>query len=134
MNRYRTAYVLYPAVLLTATAVLAAALILAADMPSLSAFLVALNIAVLVVFGWDKGVAGSRLPRVPESVLLGAAALGATPAVLAGQTLFRHKTVKFTFRLWLWLVVLVQIVLATYLIGALRSYSFNTFLFFDFLS
>jgi uncharacterized membrane protein YsdA (DUF1294 family) len=51
---------------------------------------------------------------VPEKVLLLMAAIGGSPAALAGQLLFRHKisTRKREFRLKLTIVVLVQLVVA----------------------
>ena len=43
--------------------------------------------------------------RIPEKTLFMAALLGGWPGALAGQKLFRHKTVKGSFRVVLTLIV-----------------------------
>ena len=83
----------------------------------LLAYLAAVNLVTLALYGYDKLIAGSRWPRVPESLLHGLALLGGSPAALAGQRLFRHKTVKAGFRVIFWLIVGLQIGLALFVLG-----------------
>jgi uncharacterized membrane protein YsdA (DUF1294 family) len=51
---------------------------------------------------------GTRLWRVPESVLHLMALAGGTPAAFAGQRALRHKTAKQSFRAWFWVIVVAQ--------------------------
>lgn len=68
----------------------------------------ALNLLTLLAFGHDKrsAIRGGR--RVPERRLLLLAALGGSPAALAGMRLFRHKRAKPGFRRRVQLIALVQ--------------------------
>ena len=60
--------------------------------------LAAWNLAVALLYGWDKRLAVRGRRRVPEATLLVAAGLFAAPGALAGMHLFRHKTKKALFR------------------------------------
>lgn len=83
----------------------------------LPAWLIAITMTTFATFGYDKFIAGSQSTRVPEAVLLLLAATGGTLGALAGMPIFRHKTVKGSFRLQFLLIVAVQIaVLALYLV------------------
>jgi uncharacterized membrane protein YsdA (DUF1294 family) len=75
------------------------------------AWVFATNVAAFLAFGYDKAIAGTRTPRVPERVLLLLALLGGTPGAWAGMEVFRHKTAKMSFRGSFWLVVLLQFIL-----------------------
>lgn len=70
-----------------------------------------INLATVVLYGYDKAVAGGRKLRVPEAVLHWLAFLGGSPAALLCQSLFRHKTVKPSFRRMFWLIVVLQLAL-----------------------
>lgn len=72
-------------------------------------WLAGVNLAVAVLYGYDKGAARSGWLRVPENVLHFYTLAGGTPAALASQRLFRHKTIKSRFRRMFWLVVLGQV-------------------------
>jgi uncharacterized membrane protein YsdA (DUF1294 family) len=74
-----------------------------------------INLATVALYGYDKAIAGGRKLRVPESVLHWMAFLGGSPAALLSQSLFRHKTVKPSFRRMFWLIVVLQLAL---LVGA----------------
>ena len=67
------------------------------------------NIAVFFLMWKDKQAAINRGWRVPENVLLLFTLLGGTPAMLLARKLFRHKTVKGSFVLRLYLVIVLQI-------------------------
>lgn len=79
-----------------------------------AAYLLGVNASTLFLYGYDKLIAGSTALRVPEKVLLTVAALGGSPAALAGQFLFHHKTSarKRDFRFKLTLVVVLQLTVA----------------------
>lgn len=68
-----------------------------------------LNLATVLLFGWDKWRArspGAR--RVPERRLLGCMLLGGFPGGWLAMQLFRHKTVKASFRRWALLCTLLS--------------------------
>src|SRR5436190_14697220 len=77
--------------------------------PGWTGALVGVNLATLVLYGYDKAVAGGTWLRVPENVLHLLAFLGGSPAALLGRALFRHKTVKPSFRRMFWLIVALQL-------------------------
>ncbi|MCO5211230.1 MAG: DUF1294 domain-containing protein [Caldilinea sp.] len=54
-------------------------------------YLIGINVATFLLYGYDKRAAGGGGLRVPERVLHGAELLGGTPAGFAGQRVFAHK-------------------------------------------
>ena len=56
-------------------------------------------LATFLVFGWDKWRAGRSGQRVPERTLVILAALGGWLGGWLAMQLFRHKTIKRTFKL-----------------------------------
>jgi len=71
--------------------------------------LAGVNAATILLYGYDKAVAGGAKLRVPENVLHLLAFLGGSPAALLSQVLFRHKTVKTSFRRTYWMIVVLQL-------------------------
>ena len=59
------------------------------------------------LYGHDKKRAESGGWRTPESVLHLLELLGGWPAAFIAQRYFRHKTIKTSYRLTFWLIVLV---------------------------
>lgn len=76
----------------------------------LFSWLIAVTVATFLVYGYDKAIAGKDWTRVPERNLLALALAGGTLGALAGMRLFRHKTIKKSFRLKFWAVVCVQVI------------------------
>jgi uncharacterized membrane protein YsdA (DUF1294 family) len=72
--------------------------------------LAGINLATIVLYGYDKAVAGGTRRRVPENVPHFVAIAGGSPGALLAQVLFRHKTVKASFRRVYWLIVILQLV------------------------
>lgn len=79
-------------------------------MPAWAAWLLAFNAVTVLVYGYDKAIAGGRRRRVPERTLLGLALCGGTPGALLAMWLFRHKTAKRSFRNGLALVIAAQLI------------------------
>ncbi len=79
----------------------------------LLAWLASVNLVTFLTFGYDKVIAGSGRLRVPEKVLLALTLVGGTAGAMIAMPLFRHKTVKRTFRYKFWGVVALQVLLAT---------------------
>lgn len=69
-----------------------------------------LNLVTFAMYGIDKWKAKRDRWRIPESTLLGAAAICPWGA-LTGMYLFRHKTLKPKFKI-VWLFAIVHLVLA----------------------
>ncbi|MGC9940947.1 MAG: DUF1294 domain-containing protein [Verrucomicrobiota bacterium] len=60
---------------------------------------IALSAATFIAFGYDKWCASRFGRRVPESFLILLRAPGGWPGGVAGMSVFRHKTVKWMFKL-----------------------------------
>lgn len=75
------------------------------------AYFAAINAVTFSMYGYDKAIAGTSIIRVPEFVLLSAGLLGGSPAALAAQRMFRHKTIKASFQALYWAIVVFQVVL-----------------------
>ncbi len=84
-------------------------LVLQYQVHMLLAYFVAVNIMTFIVYGYDKKIAGSDKLRVPESILQTLAIIGGSPAALIAQKFFRHKTIKSSFQIVYWLIVIMQI-------------------------
>lgn len=66
------------------------------------------NIIVFVVYGFDKMSANAGVWRISEKVLLLMALFFGSPGAILGMYIFRHKTRKMSFQLWLYLILLIQ--------------------------
>lgn len=84
-------------------------------MPPILLYLLAVNLATFAAYGYDKRAARKHNRRVPEATLHLLALLGGSPAALAGQQFFRHKTAKRPFQLKFWAIVVVQTATVVYL-------------------
>jgi uncharacterized membrane protein YsdA (DUF1294 family) len=71
-------------------------------------YLWAINALTLLAFAWDKARARRRRSRIPERRLLWLAALGGSPGAVLGRWMFRHKTRKRGFSMWLFAILGVQ--------------------------
>ena len=67
-----------------------------------------LSVFAFCLHGWDKWRAGRHGRRVPETVLHLVELLGGWPGALVARHLFRHKTVKFGYRVVFWLCALTN--------------------------
>jgi len=77
----------------------------------LAAWLVSVNLVAFAYYGYDKSCARSASRRVPEAVLHGLAFAGGSLGAYGGMQLFRHKTVKGSFRIFFWFIVVMQVLL-----------------------
>jgi len=75
-------------------------------------FLGAYNLGVFVIYGFDKMSAHSQSWRISEKALLLLALFFGSPGALLGMYIFRHKTKKMSFQVWLYLILLIQAGLA----------------------
>src|SRR5579859_3392593 len=79
--------------------------------PWLACWLISVNPVVFATYGLDKQMAKREGWRIPEATLFLLASLGGSPGAYLAMHMFRHKTVKGTFRIVFWLIVAAQIVL-----------------------
>ena len=82
----------------------------------LAIWLVLVNLAAFVVFGWDKFKAKYRekhpaARRVPERTLFLLALLGGSVGALLGMRMWRHKTLHRSFRIGIPLILAAQVLL-----------------------
>ena len=84
--------------------------------PVVVAYFVLVNIVTLFIYGADKLYAGAESWRVRERTLLLLALVGGTVGAILAMRLFRHKTRKDSFLIWLWLILVVQGVIIYYIL------------------
>lgn len=78
-------------------------------------YLISINLVIFLFYGFDKFIAGSESVRIPELVLHSLALAGGSPAGLLAQKIFRHKTIKTSFQIIYWVIVILQIILIIWL-------------------
>jgi uncharacterized membrane protein YsdA (DUF1294 family) len=89
-------------------------------LPWLANWLLIVNVVTFAYYGVDKYLASRLYPvRIPEIVLHTLAALGGSPAALLAMWLFRHKTIKTSFRILFWGIVILQFALLAYVVKLL---------------
>jgi uncharacterized membrane protein YsdA (DUF1294 family) len=67
------------------------------------------SVLCIAVYGIDKFAARGGHDRVPEAMLLALGIIGGWPGAIVAQQMFRHKTVKRSFRVLFWLTVVVNV-------------------------
>jgi uncharacterized membrane protein YsdA (DUF1294 family) len=67
------------------------------------------NVVTILLYGYDKYAAVYGGPRTPERLLHGIAIAGGTPGAYAAQQLFRHKTIKGSFRSRFLVIAIIQL-------------------------
>lgn len=79
------------------------------------AYLLGVNAAAILLFGYDKFAAGKRFLRVPERTLHLFVLCGGTAGAYVAQWWFRHKVAKSSFRGVFWALAALQAIVATLL-------------------
>ena len=72
-------------------------------------YLVLVNVIAFTVFGADKAKARKQKWRVPEKTLFALALLGGSLGAFLGMHVFHHKTKHWYFRVFIPLILLIQI-------------------------
>ena len=78
-------------------------------------YLLLINAASLLLMRIDKGRAIKKAWRIPETTLLGIAAIGGSLGAMAGMRLFRHKTQHLKFSVGLPVMLVAHILLLIFL-------------------
>ena len=74
-------------------------------------YLAGINFYTYKLYAYDKFAAHRRVWRVSEKRLLTAAFMGGSPAALYASKKFRHKTKKKSYRIKLFFVMVMQVLL-----------------------
>ncbi len=82
-------------------------------------YLLIINAVSLILMFADKFKARKKFWRISEKTLIGSALLGGSIGALAGMYLFRHKTKHLRFTIGIPVILLVQIVVAVFLLAYL---------------
>ncbi len=88
-------------------------------LPVLLSWFIAVNLVTFLYYGFDKHRASAAGRRVPETVLHLLATLGGSAGAWAGMNLFRHKTIKGTFRLLFFVIVWFQLLAIAWILKML---------------
>ena len=72
-------------------------------------YLVIVNIATAIIYGWDKLCAIQHWWRVPEITLLGIAIIGGSIGALLGMRIFHHKTLHLKFKYGVPVILMLQV-------------------------
>lgn len=78
-------------------------------------YLVILNVLTFLLYGIDKWKAKHSRWRIPESVLLGMAAVGGSVGAWLGMRVWHHKTQHKKFRYGVPAILVAQIVLLVWI-------------------
>jgi len=83
---------------------------------ALACWLFALNAVAFGYYGYDKWQSRRGSSRVPEFVLHALAIAGGSLGAYLGMQVFRHKTIKGSFRIAFWLIVVLQVTLLGWIV------------------
>lgn len=81
-------------------------------------YLAVITVMTFLVYGIDKWKAQHKRWRIPESVLLGLAAIGGSIGALLGMKVWRHKTQHKKFKFGVPAILVVQVVVVVWLLSA----------------
>ena len=83
-------------------------------------YLLIMNISTFLRYGADKYKARRGEWRIKESVLLGLAAIGGSPAAWIAMYMFHHKTKKPKFYLGVPVLLAIHVLLWFFVLGRLN--------------
>ncbi len=78
-------------------------------------YLVSINIFTFFLYGVDKWKAQRARWRIPESVLLGVAAIGGSVGAWLGMRVWRHKTQHAKFHYGVPIILIAQVALLVWI-------------------
>ena len=81
-------------------------------------YLAIITVVTFIVYGIDKWKAQHKRWRIPESVLLGLAALGGSVGAWLGMKVWRHKTQHKKFKYGVPAILAAQVALAVWWLSA----------------
>ena len=78
-------------------------------------YLIVINIITFFLYGIDKWKAKQAWWRIPESVLLGMAAIGGSIGAWMGMRVWHHKTQHAIFRYGIPIILIAQVALLVWI-------------------
>lgn len=87
-------------------------------------FFFVINIAALCMYGSDKKKAKRKENRISEARLMRVTICGGAIGAMIGMHLFRHKTVKRKFRVWVPILFVLEMILQSFILGFLGFWAF----------
>lgn len=84
-------------------------------------YFIVINVVSFLIMWYDKHEAKVGDWRVKESTLFGFALFGGSIGGLIGMKVFHHKTKKWYFKIGFPVIIIIQIILAGYLLYRLRG-------------
>ena len=81
-------------------------------------YLAIITVVTFFAYGIDKWKAQHNRWRIPESVLLGLAAIGGSVGAWLGMKVWRHKTQHKKFKYGVPVILMVQVVVVIWLLSA----------------
>lgn len=72
--------------------------------------LLAINVFAFLLMGYDKKLAQTKQRRISEKALLTSAMIGGSVGSGIGMLYFRHKTVKKSYLVKFWSIIIIQII------------------------
>jgi len=78
-------------------------------------YLVAINIVTFFMYGIDKWKAKRSKWRIPETTLLGLAAIGGSIGAWLGMRVWHHKTMHKKFQFGIPLILIIQLAIVIWL-------------------
>ena len=85
-------------------------------MEEIICYLLAVNIATVLLYGIDKYKAKKSKWRISEATLLTMAAIDGSIGAWAGMRLWHHKTMHKMFKYGIPVIIILQVALAVYLL------------------
>lgn len=86
-------------------------------MKLLVSYLLIINAAAFLLMLADKRRAKKKIWRIPETTLIGSAALGGSIGALMGMYIFRHKTRHPKFTVGVPVILALQIILLIFILA-----------------
>lgn len=77
-------------------------------------YVMVINMVTFLLFGLDKRRARKKQYRIPEKILLVAAAGGGSVGAFTGMYMFRHKTKHVKFYMGIPLLIMIHILAVLY--------------------
>ena len=78
-------------------------------------YLVAINVVTFFMYGIDKWKAKRSKWRIPETTLLGLAAIGGSIGAWLGMRVWHHKTMHKKFQFGIPLILIIQLAIVIWL-------------------
>lgn len=90
----------------------------------IAGYILAINIAAVIMFSADKKYAKRKQNRISESRLMKTCFWGGAIGGIIGMNVFRHKTLKKKFSVGVPILCVIQLILHSFVLGFLGFWAF----------